>query len=357
VPDSPTLSRIIQHPGVSYVMPILNEAEHIEAAVRSILDQDYAGQKEIVLALGPSTDATNEVVARMAAEEPRLHTVENPTGRTPAGLNLAIRASQYPVVVRVDAHTELEPGYTERGVATLLRTGAADVGGLMDAQGKTPFQRAVATAYVSPLGLGGAAYHSGAPEGPAESAYLGIFRREALDAVGHFEETLWRGQDWDMCLRLRQAGYAVWFDPELKVTYWPRATWTKMVRQFYAAGIWRAELARRHKEGKSVRHFLPPLLVIALAVGLAADVLLAAGATAAWPAWLAVLVLLAGLVPVLYVLGIVYAAVTIKADLTLSERLRLLAVLPGIHVSWGMGYLRGRIFGAHGTVDTSRRKS
>jgi succinoglycan biosynthesis protein ExoA len=357
VAESPSLPHTVQHPGVSYIMPILNEAEHIEGAVRSILEQDYAGPKEIVLALGPSTDATNAVVARLAAAEPRLRTVSNPTGRTPAGLNLAIGASQYPVVIRVDAHTELEPGYTNRGVATLLRTGAADVGGLMDAQGKTPFQRAVAAAYHSPLGLGGAAYHSGAPEGPAESAYLGIFRREALDAVGHFEETLWRGQDWDMCLRLRQAGHAVWFDPELRVKYWPRSTWTKMVRQFYAAGIWRAELARRHKEGKSVRHFLPPLLVAGLGAGLAADAVLLSGAHRAWPCRLAVPATLAGAVPGLYVLGIAYAAATVKGGLTADERLRLLAVLPGIHVSWGLGYLRGRIFGARGTVDTSRRKA
>jgi len=351
------LSPLAEHPGVSYIMPILNEAAHIEDAVRSILAQDYPGPKEIVLALGPSTDGTNEIVARLQAREPRVRSVASPTGRTPAGLNLALDASRYPVIVRVDAHTELEPHYTARGVATLRRTGAADVGGLMDAQGKTAFQRAVAAAYVSPLGLGGAAYHSGAPEGPAESAYLGVFRREALDAVGHFEETLWRGQDWDMCLRLRQAGYDVWFDPELKVTYWPRSSWGKLVRQFYAAGIWRAELARRHKEGKSVRHFLPPLLVAGLAAGTAGGVLSAAGATRRWPAWLKLPAAAAGLFPALYGAGVAYAAATLEEDLARPERLRLLAVLPGIHVSWGLGYLRGRLFGAAGTVDTSRRKS
>ena len=357
MPLTPELASLAPHPGVSYVMPVLNEAEHIEGAIRSILRQEYAGPKEVVLALGPSTDATNEVIEQLQREEPRLRTVTSPTGRTPAGLNLAIEGSQYPVIIRVDAHTELEPHYTARGVATLLRTGAADVGGLMDAQGKTAFQRAVATAYHSPLGLGGAAYHSGAPEGPAESAYLGIFRREALDAVGLFEESLWRGQDWDMCLRLRQAGYTVWFDPELTVTYWPRSNWNKLIRQFYAAGIWRAELARRHKEGKSIRHFLPPLLVLGLALGLVAEVLLLAKVPDTWPVWLAVLVLLAGFVPVLYALGIIYAALTIKARLTMTERLRMLIVLPSIHISWGLGYVRGRIMGARGAVDTSRRKS
>jgi len=344
-------------PGVSYIMPILNEAGHVEAAVRSILDQEYTGPKEIVLALGPSTDGTNEIVARLQAQEPRLRSVASPSGRTPAGLNLALEASHYPVIVRVDAHTELEPHYTARAVATLLRTGAADVGGLMDAQGKTAFQRAVAAAYVSPLGLGGAAYHSGAPEGPAESAYLGVFRREAVDAVGHFEESLWRGQDWDLCLRLREAGFEVWFDPELKVTYWPRDTWCGLVKQFYAAGIWRAELARRHKEGKSARHYLPPLLVAGLAVGAAGSLLSAVGAVRRWSSPLKVPAGALGLFPMVYSAGLAYASITAPQALSGRERLLLFGVLPSIHVSWGLGYLRGRLLGAAGTVDTSRRNS
>ena len=50
-------------PGVSYVVPILNEADYVEAAVRSILDQEYPGPTEVVLALGPSTDGTDELAA------------------------------------------------------------------------------------------------------------------------------------------------------------------------------------------------------------------------------------------------------------------------------------------------------
>ncbi|MEV7648826.1 glycosyltransferase family 2 protein [Arthrobacter sp. NPDC089319] len=352
-----TLPSLDEHPGVSYIMPVLNEEAHIKDAVLSVLGQEYDGPKEVVLALGPSTDCTNRIVAELQAHEPRLRSVTSPTGRTPAGLNLALQVSKHPVIVRVDAHTELEPHYTARAVETLRRTGAADVGGLMDAQGKTAFQRAVAAAYVSPLGLGGAAYHSGAPEGPAESAYLGVFRREVFNEVGLFEESLWRGQDWDMCLRLRQAGYDVWFDPELKVTYWPRASFGKLVRQFYAAGIWRAELARRHREGKSVRHFMPPLLVASLVGGASGVVLSATGATRHAPAWLKYLTAAAGLVPVLYGAGVAYASATMAGELGKPERVRMLVVLPGIHVSWGLGYLRGRLLGAAGTVDTSRRKS
>ena len=160
-----------EHPGVSYVMPVLNEADYLEEAVGSILTQDYDGDKELIIALGPSTDDTDEVAQRLAASDPRLILVVNPLGRTPIALNLAIRKSSHPIIMRVDAHCELPANYTSRGVETLYRVGAHDVGGLMDARGKTPVQRAIAAAYHSKFGFGGPAYHSGAPEGEAESAY------------------------------------------------------------------------------------------------------------------------------------------------------------------------------------------
>ncbi len=132
----------------------------------------------------------------------------------------------------------------------------------MRADGRTPFQRAVARAYNSPIGLGGGAYHGGTQEGEAESAYLGVMRRDVLEEVGLFDESIRRGEDWELNLRIRRAGYRVWFDPSLAVTYWPRESWTRLVRQFSATGRWRGELVRRYGRGNSVRFFAPPALVV-----------------------------------------------------------------------------------------------
>ncbi len=211
-------------PAVSYVMPILNEAAHIRAAVDSMMEQDYAGDFEVVLALGPSTDGTTEVVREMARADPRITSVDNPTGSTPGGLNAAIRATRHPIVIRVDAHSLLPRDYTRIAVETLQATGADNVGGLMSAEGRTPFEKAVARAYGARVGLGGTAHHVGGKEGPAETAYLGAFRRERLVEVGLFDEGVRRGQDWELNRRLRQSGGLVWFTPRMKVTYRPRST-------------------------------------------------------------------------------------------------------------------------------------
>ena len=62
-------------PGVSYVMPVLNEVTHVRAAVDSLLDQDYEGPFEVALALGPSIDGTTELVEDMARVDPRIRVI------------------------------------------------------------------------------------------------------------------------------------------------------------------------------------------------------------------------------------------------------------------------------------------
>lgn len=337
-------------PGVSYVIPVLNEAAYIENAVATVLAQDYDGPKELVLALGPSTDATDEIVARLAAAEPRIVVVRNPATDIPVGLNLAIRATSHPVVVRVDAHSELQPDYTRRAIADLDRTGAVNVGGVMRARGRTPFQSAVARAYNSRFGLGGGSYHSGGTEGPAESAYLGVFRREVLDEVGMYDETIRRGEDWELNLRIRAAGHVVWFDPTLEVTYWPRESWTKLVRQFCATGIWRGELVRRYRGRNPWRFFVPPVLVIALAASVVVAVLQLAGVLRGLGALLA----LVYLAPIAYLLLLVVISITAEGGPAWRDRWRFFYVLPTMHVSWGAGFIVGLLRGARDAVDTSR---
>ena len=234
-----------EKPGVSFIMPVLNEAEHIEQAITTILAQEYDGDKEIVLALGPSTDDTNAIIESMAARDSRIQTVDNPQAATPIGLNLAIAATHHPVIIRVDAHSGLGADYTRQAIDTLRETKAANCGGLMLARGKTSFQKAVARAYMSPVGLGGPAYHSGDEAQEAESAYLGVYRREVFDHLGGFDEGIKRGRLGAQPAHPHRRR-RIWFNPDMEVTYWPRGTWSKIAQQFWATGIWRAELIRRY---------------------------------------------------------------------------------------------------------------
>jgi glycosyltransferase involved in cell wall biosynthesis len=328
---------------VTVMMPVRNEQAHLVAAVESVLSQNYPGKLEIILAVGPSVDQTDTVAKELAAKHPSIKLIENPKGLTTTGLNLAIELSTSDVIVRVDAHSELSPGYISRGVAILEETGAVLVGGVMSAVGKTPLQKAVAFGYGSRLGLGGGSYHVGGKAGAAESAYLGIFDATALKAVGGYDEKIIRGEDWDLSQRLKAAGGKVWFSPELVVNYWPRSTIKALAWQFYSTGVWRGELTRRAPGKASIRYFIPPaallllvdLVVLAMVGAIAQQVLI---------------------VPIaLYLLVLGFAAGTAK-QLDVLDRLAVFMALPVMHLSWASGFWIGLAFGARKIVDAGDKK-
>lgn len=253
-------------PTVSVIVPVRNEAVHLERAVASILAQEYPSPFDICLAVGPSDDSTEQLAERIAAEQSRVSVVPNPAGVTPAGLNAAIRATSGEVVVRVDGHAELSPGYVRRAVATMCRTGAVNVGGMQVPKPETPFEEAVAAATTSWMGTGGATYRVGGEAGPVDTVYLGVFDRAAGDLVGWFDESLIRNQDYELNIRLRDAGGTVWFDPALQVGYRPRGTWKSLVRQYFEYGQWKAEVLRRHPGSLRLRQLAPATLVPAVAL-------------------------------------------------------------------------------------------
>jgi glycosyltransferase involved in cell wall biosynthesis len=316
---------------VSVIMPVLNEEGHLEAAVHSVLEQGFEG--ELILALGPSTDKTNEIAERLAKSEKRIRLVSNPLGLTTVGMNLAIRQAKHDYIVRIDAHSEPGKNYIARSIQLLDELGADLIGGMMSAKGKTLFQRSVAWAYNSPFGLGGASYHVGGEAGEAESAYLGVFKKSAIDRVGGYDEKIVRGEDWELAQRIKATGGLVWFSPELTVTYWPRSTWSGLVKQFYATGVWRGDLTRRDIAGASKRYFVPPALVISLALG---NVLATLGLSIGWAPMLS------------------YLAAIVMIGAFAARLAPVPLVLATMHISWGVGFLVGFFSGARGTIDRSR---
>ena len=310
-------------PDVAVVIPVRNGEATLADAVASVLAQELDGTLEVCIAVGPSNDRTREVADGLADADRRVSVVDNPAGVTPAGLNAAIRATSAPVVARVDGHAVLPAGYLARAVAVLDRTGAVNVGGVQEPWGQTPFEEAVGRAMASRFGSGDARFHHGGPEGAVDTVYLGVFQRAALEAVGLFDEALVRNQDYELNWRLREAGGTVWFDPDLRVSYRPRGTLGALARQFFEYGQWKRVVVGRHPRSLRWRQVVPPVATLGVAVGLVAGV---------W--WSPALVIPAA-----------YLAAVVSASLVTGRRpatmLRLLAVYPTLHLSWGVGFLVG----------------
>ncbi|MFE2289088.1 glycosyltransferase family 2 protein [Streptomyces sp. NPDC059443] len=319
----------VQQPAVSVIMPVLNEERHLRDSVRHILGQEYAGEMEVVIALGPSTDRTDEIAAELVREtasnkRARVHTVPNPTGRTPAALNAAISASRHPIVVRVDGHGMLSPNYIATAVRLMEETGAQNVGGIMHAEGENAWEDAVAAAMTSKIGVGNAAFHTGGEAGPADTVYLGVFRREALERAGGYNVEFIRAQDWELNFRIREAGGLIWFSPELLVQYRPRPSVRALAKQYKDYGRWRRVVARYHAGSINLRYLAPPAAVCAIAAGVVAG--------AALTPW-------AFVIPVGYLAAITAGSVPAGKGLPLKARAQIPVALATMHMCWGFGFL------------------
>jgi succinoglycan biosynthesis protein ExoA len=309
------------HPSISVILPILNEEAHLKGAINSILSQDYQGKTEVILAVGPSHDRTLEIAQQISQQDSRVVIVENPTGRTAAGLNLALKKSQNPVIVRVDGHAQIPSNYLSLVVEILNKTGAVNVGGVMAAVGTTAFENAVAGAMRSPLGVGASRFHTGGEAGVVDTVYLGAFRREALLAIGGFDERFTRAQDWELNFRLRENGGVVYFDPRLHVTYRPRSTVKALAKQYFEYGRWRRVVSRKHSGTINYRYLAPPFALVGFTFSL-----------------------LAGFIaPILFTPAAIYSLFVLLASIKIASNIReyflLLAVIPTMHFAWGAGFI------------------
>lgn len=309
-------------PAISVILPVLNEESHLERAVLSVLSQDYRGPLEIILALGPSRDRTNEIATKLASQDNRVKLLDSPTGKTAAGLNLALAASKSPVVVRVDGHAQIPNNYISLIVEILNKTGAVNVGGVMAAVGTTAFERAVAGAMRSPLGVGASRFHTGGEAGEVDTVYLGAFRREALIAIGGFDERFTRAQDWELNFRLRENGGVIYFDPRLHVTYRPRSSVGALAKQYFEYGRWRRVVSRRHSGTINYRYLAPPFALLGFSTSIVLGVLLSS---------------------IFFIPALVYLLFVVLASLKIStsvgEYLLLLVVIPTMHFAWGAGFI------------------
>jgi glycosyltransferase involved in cell wall biosynthesis len=304
-------------------MPVLNEERHLRNSVRHILEQDYPGELEVVIALGPSADRTDAIAAELVAEDPRVHTVPNPTGRTPAALNAAIKASRHPVVVRVDGHGMLSADYIATAVRLLDETGAANVGGIMHAEGENDWERAVAAAMTSKIGVGNAAFHTGGAAAPADTVYLGVFRREVLEQQGGYNVEFIRAQDWELNYRIREAGHLIWFSPDLLVSYRPRPSVRTLAKQYKDYGRWRRVVTRYHRGSVNLRYLAAPAALLANTVGVVGAVV---------TPW-------ALLVPAAYLAAITAGSLPAGRGLSFGARLRIPLALATMHMCWGYGFV------------------
>ena len=314
---------------ISIVVPCRNEVDHITAFLDSALAQEMpAGATlELLVADGRSDDGTREKLDARALVDSRLRVIDNPLRITSAALNLAIAAATGDTIVRMDVHTVYAPDYAWQCARELRETGAACVGGPWLPTGEGWPQAAIAAAFTSRFGSGGAASRRSDYNGPADTVYLGAWPRDQLLAVGGFDEALVRNQDDELALRITRSGGLVWQSAAIRSLYTPRASFVDLFNQFYQYGYWKVPVIRKHRLPASPRHLVPLAFLLTLA-------LLALWGVFWMPAWLALAALCS-------VYGVVMAVSSLAVSGgSLQQMLGVAWACACMHAGYGLGFGR-----------------
>jgi succinoglycan biosynthesis protein ExoA len=326
---------------VSVIVPCRNEVKSIDSFLDSFRKQELTGVDwEVVIADGMSNDGTREKLKRICERDSRIRVIDNPRRIASTGLNAAIHAARNDVVLRMDVHTQYKSDYIRRSVELLTRSGAASVGGACIARGTGYVGTAIAAAFHSGFAVGGARWHRPSHEGPTDTVHLGCWRRDVLERVGLFDETLVRNQDDELNLRLRRAGGTLWQSPEIVAWYYPRASLSALFRQYFQYGFWRVAVLRKHCVPGAWRQLAPAAFVLTNLIMVAAIVLLGIIGHSS-PLWLR-----AGLAS----FDLTYLFASLAASLLTAKRdgWPLFPVLPFVfatyHISYGVGFLVGLFY-------------
>ena len=321
----------------SIIVPCYNERTTIQLLLDALYAQTYPRtDMEVVIADGASTDDTPSVIADWQQAHPdlRVVVVQNPARTIPAGLNTAIQASQGEIIVRLDAHSKPEPDYVARSVAAILEGRGQNVGGVWDIQPSREdwIARSIAAAAGHPIAVGDARYRYSGQAAYVDTVPFGAFKRDLLDQVGMFDETLLTNEDYEFNTRIRQSGGKVWFDPQIRSVYYARENLNALARQYWRYGYWKVQMLRRYPNTIRWRQALPPLFVLTL-IGLT---LMAAFLSLAFWSLVGIITLYTA---ILVCVGGYLALQRNMPGFALGVPLAIACM----HFSWGTGFLWGMI--------------
>lgn len=320
-------------PSVSIIVPCYNEQATIRLLLDAILSQTYPHSKmDVVIADGLSQDKTLAVIARFQEENPNLPVlvVSNYKRTIPSSLNLAIDSARGDIIVRLDAHSMPIPEYVERCVQALEDEKGNSVGGvwMIRSGGKGWVAGAIAIAAAHPLGVGDAMYRLEAKPGEVDTVPFGAFRRELIEKIGGFDETLLTNEDYEFNSRIRRNGGVVWLDPHIRSTYIARSSLVELAKQYWRYGYWKLRMLARYPRTIRWRQALPPLFVLSLILLLVFSV------------FDSEFKILLSAEIILYLLVLVIAGIIIAIrQRKLLVALGLIFAIMTMHLSWGSGFL------------------
>ena len=129
-------------------------------------------------------------------------------------------------------------------------------------RGRSWAARSIAAAVSHPAGVGDSHFRFSTEAQEVDTVAFCAFRREWIERIGLYDETLLANEDYEFNCRFRRAGGRIWLDPTYRTQYFPPATFKGLFRQYSRYGYWKAKMARRSPETLRWRQVLPPLTLL-----------------------------------------------------------------------------------------------
>lgn len=261
---------------VSIIIPCYNEQTTIHWLLDAIYHQTFPiEQIEVIISDGLSTDLTREEIEKFQLQHKDLQIlmVDNHKRIIPAALNRALSVAKGKYIVRLDAHSIPASDYIERCISGLKADKGDNVGGVWEIKpgNESWVARSIAAAAAHPLGVGDAHYRTHKQRqtnpitgGLVDTVPFGAFKRDIFNKIGGFDENLLSNEDYEFNARLRKIGGRIWFDPDIRSTYFARPNLYSLARQYWRYGYWKWRMIRRYPSTVKLRQALPPLFSFSL---------------------------------------------------------------------------------------------
>jgi len=319
------------YPLVSVVVPCRNEEAFIERALASVRANDWPRDRlEILVVDGMSTDRTREIVAALAAEDPRLRLVDNPKRFAGGAMRLGVAAARGEYIVRVDAHAEIPPDYVATGLRLLReRPEVWAAGGPVDRFPAHEGARLVAALNSNLFATGNTPVRVGGVAGPVDAVLYPVWPRWVFERVGEFDETLVRNQDDDFHYRLRRAGGVIYQAQEMRARYYVRGSVAKLLRQYNQYAFWKVVVAKKHGRVLEWKPLVPLAFFATVALTAAAGLLTPY-------AWYATAALVGA-----YGLADVAASVAVARQTRVLDFFKAMVIFPLFHLNYALGMVAG----------------
>jgi succinoglycan biosynthesis protein ExoA len=305
---------------LSVICPVYNEEKFIGNLLAFFIHAEPK-EKELILVDGGSNDKTPEIIQSHVQLHSNIVLLHNPKKFVPFALNKAIARAKGAIIIRLDAHTEYPPDYFVQIMNTFNKVDAEIVGGPMRAVGKTNFQKAVAFATSTSMGVGNSQFHFENFSGYSDSVYLGAWKKSIFEVTGLFDEKMKRNQDDEFHYRAKSFGFKIYQNSEIKSYYYPRSQAWTLFKQYFGYGLYKPLVLKKVKTEIKLRHLIPASFVV----------------------YLLSLVIVHNLfwfLPIFIYTGIaIYFSMMARASL--SVKLRAFVCFYIIHIAYGLGFLAG----------------